>query len=150
MSSDFTTKLMRFFGVENDPVEETEETEDLAAEAPRARSSNRLVAMPSPSQTEMLVLEPRSFDDSMAIVTHLREKRAVILNLHLLPAEQVQRLVDFVAGATYAIDGNQERISERIFAFSPSNVKINAHRPTEQPWGVIPGGAHRDLAYKVN
>ena len=147
MSSDFTTKVMRFFGVETDPVEEAEDSEEVA-EAPRARNG-RLVAMPSPVQTEMLVLEPRSFDDSMAIVTHLREKRAVILNLHQLPADQVQRLVDFVAGATYAIDGNQERISDRIFAFSPSNVKINAHRPTEQPWGVMPGG-HRDLIYKVN
>ena len=148
MSSDFTTKLMRLFGVDSEPVEETDEVEDLG-EAPKARNA-RLVAMPSPAQAEVLVLEPRTFDDSMALVTHLREKRAIILNLHLLPAEQVQRLVDFVAGATYAIDGNQERISDRIFAFSPSNVKINAQRQNEQPWGILPGGGHRDLAYKVN
>ncbi|MBI6546955.1 MAG: cell division protein SepF [Cyanobacteria bacterium NC_groundwater_1444_Ag_S-0.65um_54_12] len=141
MSGEILRKIQTWIGLDSQSDEEYLEELDT-------KKSPKLVGLPTPPQAEMLVLEPRSFDDALAIITHLRERRAVIVNLHAVPSDQEQRLVDFVSGATHAIDGNQERVADHIFAFSPPNVKINAQRQNEQPWGIISGN-HRDLAFKV-
>jgi cell division inhibitor SepF len=85
------------------------------------------------SQSEMLIVEPKSFEDALEIVESLRSRKAVIVNLSSLEPEQAQRLIDFAAGATHAIDGHQERVGEGIFLFSPSNIVINPLRE-EQAW----------------
>jgi cell division inhibitor SepF len=56
----------------------------------------------------------------------LRERKTVILNLTMMEPDQAQRAVDFVAGGTYAIDGQQERVGESIFLFAPSCVTVTA------------------------
>lgn len=142
MSADVMQKIKTFFTGEA-PEEDYEESE-----VPEATKRGRNIAVLPPAQsTETLVLEPRSFDEGLQIIGQLRERRAVVLNLHYLPQEQQQRLVDFVAGATTALDGHQERISDSIFMFSPANHKISTLRQNE-PWGIVTSG-HRDLAYKV-
>lgn len=90
-------------------------------------SSAKVVEHPSAQpSSEVLVIEPRSFDESLEIVGHLRERKSVLLNLHMIDKEQSQRIVDFLAGATHAIDGHQQRIGEGVFLFAPANVQINA------------------------
>jgi cell division inhibitor SepF len=73
-----------------------------------------------------MVTEPKTFEESLEVVNSLRERKSIILNLHLLDAEQSQRVVDFVSGATHALDGNQQRIGEGVFIFTPHNVCISA------------------------
>lgn len=85
------------------------------------------------TQSEVMIIEPKSFEDALAVVQSLRDHRAVIMNMKELTAELAQRLLDFVAGAAHALDGNQKQIGENIFLFSPSNVVINP-LGTEQPW----------------
>lgn len=97
------------------------------------------------SQSEMLIVEPKSFDEALDIVESLRSRKAIIINLKGLEQEQAQRLIDFVAGATHALDGNQERVGEGIFLFSPSNVVINS-LGADQPWLTRDA---RDLFWRV-
>ncbi len=52
---------------------------------------------------EVVVIEPRSFDDAAIIVQHLKDRKIVMLNLHLLDKEQSQRTIDFVCGASQAL-----------------------------------------------
>ena len=52
----------------------------------------------------------------------------VVLNLELLDHEQSQRVVDFLAGATYALSGHQQKIGEGVFIFTPNNVNITAEQ----------------------
>lgn len=85
------------------------------------------------TQSEVMIIEPKSFEDALAVVQSLRDHRAVIMNMKELTPELAQRLLDFVAGAAHALDGNQKQIGENIFLFSPSNVVINP-LGTEQPW----------------
>ena len=54
---------------------------------------------------EVKVIEPRSFEDAATIVQHLRNRKTIVLNLHLLDKEQSQRTIDFVCGAAQALDG---------------------------------------------
>ena len=74
--------------------------------------------------TEVCLMEPRSFDEMPRAIQALRERKTVILNLTMMEPDQAQRAVDFVAGGTFAIDGQQERVGESIFLFAPSCVTV--------------------------
>lgn len=75
--------------------------------------------------SEVLVLEPRTFEEMPQVIQGLRERKSVVLNLTIMDPDQAQRAVDFVAGGTYALDGHQERIGESIFLFTPSCVQVS-------------------------
>lgn len=102
--------------------EEVEEVQE--APSKKKKSGLKVVQHPRASY-EVMVLEPKCFDDSLDVVNNLRDRKSIILNLHLLDAEQSQRVVDFIAGATHALDGNQQRIGEGVFIFTPNNVCIS-------------------------
>jgi len=76
--------------------------------------------------SEVLVIEPRQFEESLDIVEHLRGRKSVLLNLHMLDNEGSQRVVDFLSGACWAIDGHQQRIGDGVFLFAPASVSINS------------------------
>jgi cell division inhibitor SepF len=91
--------------------------------------SSNVVGMPGANRywgaaAEVLVMEPRAFEEMPQVISALRERKSVVLNLSLMDAAQAQRAVDFVAGATYTIDGHQERVGENIFLFTPSCVQV--------------------------
>lgn len=88
------------------------------------RQELKVVNHPTSKGYEVMVVEPRSFEESLEIVDKLRERKSVVLNLHLLDADQSQRIVDFLSGATHAVDGNQQKIGEGVFIFTPNNVSI--------------------------
>jgi len=89
------------------------------------KANLRVVDHPSVMASQVVIVEPRGFEDSLVMVEHLRNRRTVVLNLHLLDMGQSQRVVDFLAGATHAIDGHQQRIGDGVFLFTPSNVSIS-------------------------
>jgi cell division inhibitor SepF len=112
---------------------------------------SKVIGLPGVSQptNEVVVLEPRSFDEMAQVIQYLRERKTVIMNLSLMDPAEAQRSVDFVAGGTYAIDGHQERIGENIFLFTPSTVTISTpssqvmqplQRPLQGPTPLWPSG----------
>jgi cell division inhibitor SepF len=94
--------------------------------ATRAAGSN-VVGMPgmSRSTSEMVLIEPRAFEEMPQVIDALRQQKSVILNMTLIRQEEAQRSVDFVAGGTYAIDGHYERIGDNIFLFTPNCVQVS-------------------------
>ncbi len=73
---------------------------------------------------EVCVVKPTSVDDSREITETLLAGRTVILNLEGMDLEIAQRIIDFVSGATFAISGNLQKISNYIFLVTPTNVDI--------------------------
>ena len=102
---------------------------------PLQTNPSNVVGLPNrkTANTEMFLMEPRSFEEMPQAVTALRERRSIILNLSMMNADTAQRCVDFVAGAAFAIDGHQERIGEHIFLFTPSFVQISSYPAAAQP-----------------
>jgi len=88
---------------------------------------NNVIGMPGVAApiAEVVVIEPRSFEEMPQVIQALRERRSIVLNLTMMDPDEAQRAVDFVAGGTYAIDGHQERIGESIFLFTPSCVQVS-------------------------
>jgi cell division inhibitor SepF len=88
---------------------------------------NNVVGMPGIMHgvSEMILIEPRSFEEMPQVIDALRQRKSVILNMTLIRQEEAQRSVDFVAGGTYAIDGHYERIGDNIFLFTPNCVQVS-------------------------
>jgi cell division inhibitor SepF len=123
-------------------VEEDRRTQRLSTvDRPRSTSTttskvSNVVGMPGIMHgvAEMILIEPRSFEEMPQVIDALKQRKSVILNMTLIRQEEAQRSVDFVAGGTYAIDGHYERIGDNIFLFTPNCVQVttpaNATNPT--------------------
>ncbi len=104
--------------------------------APVIEKQNEAKVISHPSMNrggnEVIVVEPRSFDDAATIVQHLKDRKIVMLNLHLLDKEQSQRTIDFVCGASQALNGNPKKVGDLVFVFAPSNVTLSADTNPQQ------------------
>ena len=79
----------------------------------------------SSNSMEVCVIKPTSFEDAREIAESLLADRTVILNMEGLDLSLAQRLIDFISGACYAIDGNLQKVSNYIFIITPANVDIS-------------------------
>jgi len=95
--------------------------------APKMDKTNDLKVINHPNYRgyEVMVIEPRSFKDAATIVQHLKDRKTIVLNLHLLDKEQSQRTIDFVCGAAHALNGNPQKVGDLVFVFTPSNVTLS-------------------------
>lgn len=82
---------------------------------------------PNTSQFKMVVTEPKSFDESPKLVDNLKSKKPVIINLEKLESDTARKIFDFLSGATYALNGNVQKVSNNIFIFAPENVDVTAN-----------------------
>ena len=142
--SALVSKIKSFVGLVSGLEEEDEMLDELYRAGvdypaenlmePEQRNNLKVVNHPNSRGYEVMVIEPRSFEESLEIVNNLRQRKSVVLNLHLLDNEQSQRIVDFLSGATHALDGNQQKIGEGVFIFTPNNIAIQSE--TERSRGI--------------
>ncbi|MCX5749867.1 MAG: cell division protein SepF [Candidatus Saganbacteria bacterium] len=98
-------------------------TETLNVENPpvRSRSSRRS----SNTDSEISIYEPKAYENSIEISAKLRQGSPVIVNLKYLDSGEGTRLIDFVCGTAFAIDGHMIKIADTIFLLTPSNIAIS-------------------------
>lgn len=89
-------------------------------------------------QLEIVVLQPKSFDDARAAADYLKMRRPVVVNLRGTHTDLARRIVDFTSGVTYALDGHLLRVGEEIFLFTPSHVVITADVGVEDDHSLFP------------
>lgn len=114
-----------------------EDVEEMGSPLPATVNSGRkgasnVIGLPG-LLMEVILMQPRSFDEAPQAVTALRERKSVVLNLSLMEADQAQRCADYVAGGVFAIDGHQRQLGPNIFLFTPNFVQITAHSSVEAP-----------------
>lgn len=74
---------------------------------------------------EVCVIKPNTIEDELEIVETLLNGRTVVLNMEGLSVDIAQRIIDFTSGATFAMHGNLQKISNYIFLATPSGVDIS-------------------------
>ena len=123
------------------PTEENAALKPMFAEQPikKSRANLRVLPQPKAGAHEVVVIEPKAYNESITIVEALKNRKTVILNLQLLDREQSQRIVDFLCGCTHALEGSQRKIGENVFIFTPSNINIsqefmNSKLSTDAMW----------------
>ena len=106
------------------PSVETEPTSSAAARPYRPKEGRVVNLGASGGQTQVILVKPERFETAAEIADHLRAKRAVLVNLETTPKEVTRRLVDFLSGVTYAIDGNIKKVASNTYIITPPNVNL--------------------------
>lgn len=144
------SKFMEKFGLgghsndedyeEYEDYEDTEDIEDEEDYSPRNRrvfsnSSNndyssrsmqtKVIPMETAvSSSKMVITEPTCYDSVKEIGEYLKAKKSVIINLENVSKEEARRILDFLSGAAFMIDGTIQMVSNLIYLMTPRNVEI--------------------------
>ena len=74
--------------------------------------------------SKMILLEPRAYSESQQIADHLKSRHTVVVNLKRVTPDQAKRIVDFLSGTIYALQGDLQKIGGGIFLCTPNNVNV--------------------------
>lgn len=113
---------------------ENEDEEEVEDKKIFGRRNNKVVNMPqSQSQAiKMVISQPTNFEQSDEICSFLKEKKSVIVNLEYVNKDIARRIVDFISGGVYALDGYIQKVSNSIFLVAPSNYEITNEMAREE------------------
>ena len=127
-----TTKTVKPAKTFEEDMFETEYTESKRERVQRPErqttAASRVVPLRSASASkvwEVSIMKPTRFDDSQDICDMLLDERATVVNLEGIDLALAQRIMDFISGAVYALNGKIHQISNLIFIISPENVDIS-------------------------
>ncbi len=115
-------KLLNLVGIEEYDAEYSEEE----FENPKVIDFN------SRNQTELMIVNVESFEDAKRITSILRARKGIVLNLRNVIKEEAKRIIDFVCGTTFALNGDMQKITEEIFIFTPYNIHISEEKKGEE------------------
>ena len=97
-----------------------------APAAPAERSfPGKVVSMNRGHAQEIVRFHPTSFQDSRKAASDLVASKAVILNLEELDSASSRRMVDFLSGVVFAMDGDVQKIAQNAYVFCPPNMVIS-------------------------
>ncbi|MEC2174483.1 cell division protein SepF [Bacillus amyloliquefaciens] len=116
-----------YIETEKDHPEEHEQQKDKQpAYAQKPAGKQNVVSLQSVQKSSKVVLsEPRVYAEALEIADHLKNRRAVVVNLQRIQHDQAKRIVDFLSGTVYAIGGDIQRIGSDIFLCTPDNVDVS-------------------------
>lgn len=142
MAGALMNKVWDLFGMDTAEPEEEENIYDYEDEETNEEESNRglfgkknkVVAMPQnqAQSIKMVISQPTTFEQSDEICSFLKEKKSVIVNLEYVNKDVARRIVDFISGGVYALDGYIQKVSNSIFLVAPSNYEITNEMAREE------------------
>lgn len=83
-----------------------------------SRSSNR-------SSNQVYVIKPQEFNEAQRVTDFLKEGRTIVINMEGIEVHAAQRIIDFIGGSCYALDGSLQAISANIFIAAPHNIDVS-------------------------
>lgn len=123
-------KLMNFLGLqEEEEVVERERYEEQPQEnetnaSEQRRNKGNIVSIHSQKNVRVVLSEPRSYEETQQIADHLRSRKPVVVNLQRVRSDQAVRIVDFLSGTVYALNGGISKVGPNIFLCTPDSVEI--------------------------
>ncbi len=123
-------------GYEEEDVYEYEDEEEIVEDKKifGRRNKDKVVNMPQANANaiKMVISQPTTFEQSDEICSFLKEKKSVIVNLEYVNKDVARRIVDFISGGVYALDGYIQKVSNSIFLVAPSNYEISNEMAREE------------------
>ena len=142
MSGALMNKVWDLFGMDSaeaeeydeEDVYEYEDEEEVEDRKLFGRNRNKVVSMPQAQANaiKMVISQPTTFEQSDEICSFLKEKKSVIVNLEYVNKDVARRIVDFISGGVYALDGYIQKVSNSIFLVAPSNYEITNEMAREE------------------
>lgn len=82
------------------------------------------------SDTDIVLLEPRVFEEANEIAIHIKGHKACCINLHHLDVQYRQRVIDFLSGVVYGVDGTIKKIGDTVYLCSPKDFQVGGNIDT--------------------
>ncbi|MCK1992555.1 cell division protein SepF [Peribacillus muralis] len=138
----FVSKFKSYFALDDeyeykDEVMEEDEAERKTVKSAKqqhqpasaANNANQnIVSLQSVQKSSKVVLlEPRAYAEAQEVADHLKNRRAVVVNLQRIQHDQGKRIIDFLSGTVYAISGDIQKIGTDIFLCTPDNVDVSGN-----------------------
>ena len=92
--------------------------------APATGFSGQILNMSASNKQEVVLFRPGSFNDTSKAADDLRNRKAVIVNMENVDKAMARRVVDFLSGCVYALDGDVKKIAQSAYLFCPHNMDI--------------------------
>ena len=129
----FKTKFESFFTVDDEYeyIEAPEQEQEFSKQTKEPVVQNRksaenvvnLTAI-SQSNSKVVLCEPRSYNEAQDIADHIMNRRAVVINLQLLDYDKSLRVIDFLSGTVYALNGDIQKLGDKTFLCTPDNIDV--------------------------
>lgn len=132
--SGFMSKFKNIFIPEDeydeDDYEETEQEDELVTRSthavhPASIAVPKVVSLNQPNRMEILNFTMLSYDMTGEICGYIKNRKPIIVNMEKLAPHEMQRAVDYLTGACFALNGSVEKVTDNIFIFAPEHVNIN-------------------------
>lgn len=111
--------------------EETEnnyedEREEMEIEPFVNKKQNKIVNIHTASSSKVVISKPNNYDEGQIIVDNLKSRKIVIVNLNgIEDTKEGQRVLDFLIGAVYALEGGLQTVEKGVFILTPSNIEVS-------------------------
>lgn len=106
--------------------EENFNKEEEVDDAPEIiNKKGKLVSIKSNVSARVVLKRPSEFTDIMEIVDSVKSRKIVVMNMTEVESKLAQRMIDYIVGACYALNGSFQEIARSIYIFAPDNVDIN-------------------------
>lgn len=109
---------------------------------PTSNKRSKIVNINTTARLPVVIMTPENFEDAQDIADHIKQKKPCVVNLENVNKDLSRRIVDFLSGVVYAVDGNIQKVSSGIFLVAPYNVSIMGDFKDELrsrgvfPWNV--------------
>ena len=98
--------------------------QERTAARPAAGGANNIVNLRTNNNLQVILVKPERYENVSEVADHLRNKCAVVLNLESTNKDTARRLVDFLSGCAYALDGKIKKVAISTYIITPLNVDI--------------------------
>ena len=96
----------------------------VAPAAPVSTGFSGTVLNMSSNKQEVVLFHAKAFDDAAKAADELRKRKAVILNMENVDKALTRRVVDFLSGCVYALDGQVKKVAQSTYLFCPHSMDI--------------------------
>lgn len=119
-------KLGRFFGISNDdlsndeyPTQDKEDRDDIPLNSINRDDVVSIKSGLNSSKSKIVLYEPRVYSDAKDVAQNLLNNKAVVINFSRMEDSSARRIIDFITGTVYALNGEIQRIGDKIFLATP-------------------------------
>ncbi len=122
----FWEKILKTIGLLEED-EEKDEPEVHAFSSKQTWKKGNVVGLPSAEESHRLIVNnPSSFAEAEEIGGQIKNKKSVVVNLENMDSGEAKRVIDFLSGIVFALNGSSEKISHNIFVFSAVPIVLNS------------------------
>lgn len=109
-------------------LRETHREAEYVEPAPRkttSRNNPQVYSINTNVQMQVVIIKPECYEDAQEICDQIKTKRPVVVNLEKVEYPVAQRIMDFLSGTCYSLEGSIQRVANNIFIIAPENVDIS-------------------------